>query len=191
MTTRLRVMRHAIPARGYQRGQMGIIGTLLGIALFGIALYLVVSHFHDANISRKVAAQSQQSTSLIDTIRKLYNGSPTGFAGLSGDTLIQNGAVPPGSVSGTQLVTVFGTPLQVAPATAFAANDSFAITYQSIDKAICAQLAEALSGQAFQLAINGTTVQDSRSGTLFSQVGAAGACSAGATATISMLIEAQ
>lgn len=173
-----------------QRGQMGIIGVILGLVIIGLGLYFVIGHF----LSAKDNEASQNGTSdfvtMIGNVQQTYHNISAGYTGVTAQTLITNGDVPSELVNGTTIISPFGaTPVTVAPATLYSAGDAISFTVQ-VPPANCANFANTLSSNVAKMTVGGTTIVDTTAGTSLNPTTLGTACSGGGGAQIPVVLTA-
>ena len=131
-----------------------IVIALVALALVGIIIYATRGR-HEQNVN----AEASNLTSMVGAVQKQYNTEPNGFANVTATALIQNDDVPSQLVQGTNIVSGFGTPITVAPATTYAANDSVAFTYQ-VPPNECSNFVQAVASDFVTISVGGTDVKN-------------------------------
>ncbi|MGH8159363.1 MAG: type 4 pilus major pilin [Rhodanobacter sp.] len=164
--------------RGGKRKQLGqmsveqaIAIAIAALVLAGIIYYVTVGR-HNVQVN----SESANLTSIVAGTQKLYGQDPTSYANVTAAALINNGVVPTSEVNGTAIESSFGTPITVAPATCYQANDCVAFTYQ-VDPNLCSDFVTAVSGNLAKVSVGGTVVKDSTAGTAMAAAALGTACS--------------
>ena len=164
--------------------EMAITIAIAAVVLAGI-IYYVTKGRHNAQIN----SESSNATTIIAGAQKLYGQDPSAFANITAAALIQNGVVPPSEVQGNALLSSFGTPITVGPATCYQANDCMALTYQ-VDPSLCSDFATSVASNLTKLSVGGTVVKDSTAGQALTAAALGTACSSTAGAKVPMILTA-
>lgn len=149
-----------------QKGQ-SLIEYVIYIGLAALVLGGII--YFATSGRRNTAVQNEASTltSIVGATQKLYNSDPNGFANVTATALINNGVIPSSDVVNGAMVSGFGTPITVAPATLYNANDGVAFTY-GVPPDDCSGFVQAVASDFAQITIGGQLVKDVTSNTALS-----------------------
>lgn len=131
-----------------------IVIALVALALVGIIIYATRGR-HEQNVN----AEASNLTAMVGAVQKQYNTDPNGFANVTAAAMIENGDVPSQLVQGQNLVSGFGTPITVAPAQTYAANDSVSFTYD-VPPNECSSFVQAVASSFASISVAGTDVKN-------------------------------
>ncbi|THD11329.1 type 4 pilus major pilin [Metallibacterium scheffleri] len=131
-----------------------IVIALVALALVGIIIYATRGR-HEQNVN----AEASNLTTMVGAVQKQYNTDPNGFANVTAPTIIDNGDVPSQLVQGTTIVSGFGSPITVAPATTYAADDSVSFTYD-VPPDECSNFVQAVASDFVTISVGGTDVKN-------------------------------
>jgi hypothetical protein len=137
----------------------------------------------------EVNGESETLTSVVGQTQKLYNGDPNGFANVTAAALINNGVIPATEVVSGAIVSSFGTPITVAPATLYNANDSVAFTY-SVSPSVCSPFVAAVASDFAQISVGGTLVKNTVAALSLTESTLGTQCSGSAGATVKVILTA-
>lgn len=152
-----------VSQRKRAQGQF-LIQIVIGIALLALILAGVIYYFNKGRGNSQVNDEAQAVTSMIGGAQKLYTGNANGYANVTTDILVQNGIVPTGEVNGNNITSGFGTPVTVAAATLYNANDSIEFSYQ-VPPDLCSGFVQAVDSNTAKIEVAGTAVKDVTAGT--------------------------
>lgn len=171
-----------------QAGQMSIEQAIT-VAIIALILGGIIYYVNKSRHESQINSEAANATTIIAGAQKLYGQDPTAFAAITASALINNGVVPPSEVQGNTISSSFGTPVTVAPATCYQANDCLALTYQ-VDPAQCSDFATSVAGNLAKLSVGGVVVKDSTAGTALAAAALGTACSGTAGAKVPMILTA-
>lgn len=138
---------------------MGIMAAVLALAIAALGFYAALSLGHHILLQQNAKAAAQEAGTLIDNAKSLYANAPSGWLGITPQTLIDNGAVPPQMVNGGTIMSAFGTPIGVTVGFDAVANDSMLLVYQ-VPKPACSAFAFNVARYAAAVQIGPTDVQN-------------------------------
>lgn len=145
--------------RRKQRGQMGIIGTILGLVVIGLVLYYVMTHFGAAKSTQSGQAVSGDFTVMSAKVQSVFRNDPSGYANATEAALIGNGAVPQSWVSGgTAIVSPYGH-VAVAPTNIYGTDDGLDFTFSTVPSTQCSDFVNAIQGSVVGVTVGGTTIK--------------------------------
>lgn len=135
-----------------------VVIALVALGLGGIIYYFTKGR-HETSVNSVASAVNVMAGAAL----KQYNGDQNGFANVTAAALINNGDVPTPMVQGANIVTGFGTPVTVAPATTYNANDSVAFSF-SVPPSDCSNFVQAVASNFNSITVAGTTVKNVATG---------------------------
>lgn len=162
-----------------QRGQMGIIGALLALAIIGIALYFAISHFSQGKTEQTAQAESTNAIAIISGVQKFYATNPTQMSTATPEILVQAGFVPAQDTAGG-VVNAFQSPVGVAPATLLSGSAGLGLTY-TVPKAACVNFVEGVATSTDSTSVGGTQVYPAATGAQIDSNALAAQCGAATT----------
>ncbi|MBN8946742.1 MAG: prepilin-type N-terminal cleavage/methylation domain-containing protein [Rhodanobacter sp.] len=162
-----------------------VLLTLSAMTVLSAAIYMALKptsataqvKIEQDNLNR-LSTSIDRSFGLLGT----YAGDPvTGAGGVTTAQIIADGLAPKSMVSGTSLLTAWGTSAAIVSAAVVRPGDAFTITYPATPAEVCAKLAAAVSGSVYDLKIGGSSVMAAGN---FDPVKAAQQCSQAGGATM-------
>lgn len=178
----------ATSPRRKQRGQMSV-EQAISIAIAALILAGIIYYVTKGRHNVQVNSESSNVTSIIAGAQKLYGQDPSSYANVTAAALISNGVVPPSEVNGNAISSSFGTPVTVAPATCYQANDCLALTYQ-VDPGLCSDFVTSVAGNLTKVSVGGTVVKDATAGTNLAAAALGTACSGTNGAKVPVILTA-
>lgn len=177
-------------ARGKKKqlGQFSI-ELALTIAIGAIVLAGIIYYVTKGRHNEEVNTEASNLTTMIGGAQKLYGSDPTAFASVTAAALINNGVVPSSEVNGTAITSSFGTPITVAPATLYTANDAISFTY-GVPPGLCSDFVTSSAGNLAKITVGGTTVLDSTASKPLNEAALGTACSGSAGANVAVVATA-
>lgn len=146
-----------------QHGQMGIIGTILGLVIIGLVLFYVFTHFGSAKNNQGSQAVSSDLISAAGKLQGSYASNPQDAANVTAQVVANLSVFPKGEVSNGNINTSYGT-LTAAGSAADAnvsGSPSITLTYPSVPASQCVDFVNAVSGTAGAISVGGTIVKSS------------------------------
>lgn len=143
-------------------GQISIEYVVV-IALVALGLAGIIYYFTKGRHETSVNSVASAVTTMAGAAQKQYNGDPNGFANVTAQALINNGDVPSPMVQGANIVTGFGTPVTVAPATTYNANDSVSFSF-AVPPSDCSNFVQAVASNFNSITVGGTAVKNAATG---------------------------
>lgn len=173
-------------SRKSQRG-MSIVQVMFGLLVAGLFLVVAVGQFQDSMKKQRIETATQEITQIIATAQKNY-----GYANQYGDVTtaiaVQGGVVPQARRNeGTNTANNnYNGAITFAPATINTANDSLAITYNTVQGGDCQQLVQNTQSLTRQVFIGSTQVKQTDSPVNLASLSSA--CDASTTVNIRWVI---
>lgn len=149
--------------RNKQRGQMGIIGTILGLVIIGLVLFYVFTHFGGAKATQGAQAVSSDFISAAGKLQGAYASNPQDAANATAAIVANLNVFPTSEVSGGNINTSYGA-LTVAGSASdvnVAGTPSITLTYPSVPADQCVDFVNAVSGTAGAISVGGTLIKSS------------------------------
>jgi type II secretory pathway pseudopilin PulG len=134
---------------GYTLLEIIIVLGILAVAMVGVLRFFQTD-------SAKAAVQQEQ-TNLAALVRSVNGAwaSKSSFAGISADEVAQlRSSRVRRDATGKNLLSSFGSTIDIRPATVNKANDAYQIVYSGLNTAQCAGLVPAVAGEAYAISIN-------------------------------------
>ena len=155
--------RHPNQSRdGRQKGQ-ALISFVLAAGLLALAVAGIMHYVGQGHAATSSTTATNNLSTIVNNAQSLYHSDPSAYANITTQALIQNGAVPTSMVSGTTLISNFGTPVTVTPSTCYNSDDCADFTYQ-VPQENCSKFTQNVSDLFVKISVGGTLVKDSTSG---------------------------
>jgi PilS N terminal. len=126
-------------AKARKRALTLIEGAMV-LGLFAFVIGGAMYYYGQSNSARQVTNGLGELSSIAQAVRNLYGGQAN-YAGLNANVLTESSSLPKRMVlSAGNIRSSFGS-VTVAPANTGTADSGFAITFQSVPKEVCVQMA--------------------------------------------------
>ena len=176
------------------QGGFTLIEFMIAAALIIAASVVVFNMSQASKVASQVHAESQALSSAAARIKSAFNSRPS-YAGLNDAFAIAAKAFPEGMITGTTLTNTWGGGVTLGTVTVNGVNDKgFTVTYASVPKAQCVDLASAMDGGFGKIEVTvGATpavVKNTLPGVTavpFDATALAGACDEGSTIVFTSL----
>lgn len=160
---------------------MELLMVVVGAAfLIGLMMIFYNQFMRTTGVNKETALVTTMAGKLQSSYQAQGN-----FQGITPAIAIQLNAPDRSQVVGTNIMSRWRTPIQIAPTNGGgSADDSVLITYTGVLAEDCSKFVEKAETSFFRVAVNGTTVKDLPAGNQLNVGTLAAQCAAGPTATI-------
>lgn len=141
-----------------QRGQ-SLTEWVIYVALAAIVLAAIFVYFNRSRHEQQANSAASNLIAMDVAVVKQWGQDPNGFANVTAAAIVNNGDAPSAMIQGGNLVSDFGTPITVAPATTYNANDSIAYS-TLVPVADCSNLVQAVAKSFTTITVAGTAVKN-------------------------------
>lgn len=171
-----------------RQGGFTLIELAIVIALAALIMFIVFARLTKTQNSRISSDEASQLTQIMTDARTKF-ASQGDFTGVTSKVLIDNGLIPSRMVSGSTVVTGWGTTVVAAPINLNGtANDALQLTYP-VPKANCPDFVTSAAGSVAKVTVGTTVVKNVPTGANTIDMTALGtACDASGTGNVNVLL---
>lgn len=171
-----------------KQGGFSLIELAIVIAIAAIIIMLVFSRLSRVQNARIASDEASNYSMMMTDIRTKY-GSQGDFAGITAQSVINNGLAPRSMVNGTALRSGWNTPVTIAPISLTGtANDGVQLTY-NVPREQCSDFVVGAAGASARVTVGSTVVKNAPANINNLDVNALGtACNANLGGTVAVLL---
>lgn len=135
----------------------GLVETLLTLGTISALSMAIYMTFAPTDVSAQTKAEQSNLQNASEGIFNSY-GLLNNFSNVSSSSVISEGLVSNSLISSGQVRSAWDSTVEFIPYSIINPNDSFAISYASTPKSICARLSSAGFNGAYDVLVDGTSV---------------------------------